>query len=284
MRFTLSSDARGGLLSASCWNLAYAPDRRSIVQELAWLTSPSNIVSLGIFLGAFTAGFAGFGLAAAAGAFLLHVIEPQVAVPLMMVCSVAVQVSGVLYLRSSVRFDTALGFILGGVAGIPVALLALRGIDAQLFRSLFGCFLVAYTGWTLARMHLPARPRAALASGARTPPAPPCTSNRKWRLTQTSVGFLAGIVGGLKAMPGALLSIWADMTGMSKSQQRGIVQPFILSMQVCALLMLVTASPTALPEVSPYLVGAIVPSYSVRLADSSATNAPTLRGFASRSF
>ena len=40
-------------------------------------------------------------------------------------------------------------------------------------------------------------------------------------------------------MPGALPTIWCDMRGMPKDQQRGLVQPFIAAMQVFALVLLV---------------------------------------------
>ena len=36
-------------------------------------------------------------------------------------------------------------------------------------------------------------------------------------------------------MPGALPTIWCDMHGMPKNQQRGLVQPFIAAMQIFAL-------------------------------------------------
>ena len=49
------------------------------------------------------------------------------------------------------------------------------------------------------------------------------------------VGFGGGLVGGLTAMPGALPTIWCDMHGLPKSEQRGLVQPFIAAMQVFAL-------------------------------------------------
>jgi hypothetical protein len=36
-------------------------------------------------------------------------------------------------------------------------------------------------------------------------------------------------------MPGALPTIWCDMHGLPKNQQRGLVQPFIAAMQIFAL-------------------------------------------------
>ena len=38
-------------------------------------------------------------------------------------------------------------------------------------------------------------------------------------------------------MPGAIPTIWCDMRGLPKSDQRGLVQPFIAIMQVLALLL-----------------------------------------------
>ncbi len=64
-----------------------------VMLDIHWLSDPTTAVVVGIFFGAFTAGFAGFGLAAVAGAFLLHVMAPKVAVPLMMLCSVAAQLA-----------------------------------------------------------------------------------------------------------------------------------------------------------------------------------------------
>jgi len=39
-------------------------------------------------------------------------------------------------------------------------------------------------------------------------------------------------------MPGALPTIWCDMHGVPKNEQRGLVQPFIPAMQIFALLLM----------------------------------------------
>src|SRR5579871_3567475 len=52
------------------------------------------------------------------------------------------------------------------------------------------------------------------------------------------IGFGGGLIGGLTAMPGALPTIWCDMHGMPKNQQRGLVQPFIAAMQIVSLAMM----------------------------------------------
>jgi uncharacterized membrane protein YfcA len=54
------------------------------------------------------------------------------------------------------------------------------------------------------------------------------------------IGFGGGLIGGLTAMPGALPTIWCDMHGMPKSEQRGLVQPFIAVMQIFALALMLS--------------------------------------------
>jgi hypothetical protein len=41
-------------------------------------------------------------------------------------------------------------------------------------------------------------------------------------------------------MPGAVPTLWCDLHGVSKDEQRGIVQPFMLVIQCLAILMLVS--------------------------------------------
>jgi uncharacterized protein len=48
------------------------------------------------------------------------------------------------------------------------------------------------------------------------------------------------IPGDLTAMPGALPTIWCDMHGLPKNQQRGVVQPFIAAMQLFALALMLS--------------------------------------------
>jgi uncharacterized membrane protein YfcA len=54
------------------------------------------------------------------------------------------------------------------------------------------------------------------------------------------IGFGGGLIGGLTAMPGALPTIWCDLHGMPKNEQRGLVQPFIAVMQLFALVLMLS--------------------------------------------
>jgi hypothetical protein len=51
-------------------------------------------------------------------------------------------------------------------------------------------------------------------------------------------GFLGGVTGGFAAFPGAFVTIWCGLKGWTKDQQRGVYQPFILIMQVLALVLI----------------------------------------------
>jgi uncharacterized protein len=175
------------------------------------------IVTAGIFAGAVISGLMGFAFSAVAGAILLHVLAPTDAVPLMMACSVVPQVSSLLVLRHSLKWRGSSLLIIGGVFGVLPALYLLQHIDAGIFRICFGIFLVAYAGWMLLR---PAVVPAEVSPG---------------QLRDAFVGFGGGLIGGLTAMPGAIPVIWCDLRGMPKDQQRGLVQPYIVAMQLFAL-------------------------------------------------
>jgi len=188
----------------------------------------SAAIVLGVFLGALVSGFSGFAFSAAAGAVLIHVFEPHASIPLMMGCSIISQIVTIIALRRSVQFGTNPILLVGGLFGVALAITALGYVSGQMLRWLFGAFLAVYATYLLVRT-----PAAALSFSG------------PW--SQGVVGTLGGAVGVLTAMPGAVPSIWCEMRGYSKEQQRGIVQPFIIGMQIFALI-LFARSPIGLPD------------------------------------
>lgn len=175
------------------------------------------LISAGIFAGAVVSGLMGFAFSAVAGAILLHVMPPTEAVPLMMACSIITQSVSLFALRGTLQWRGSAGLIAGGAIGILPALYLLYHVDAKVVRIGFGAFLVAYAAWMLLR------PRTC------------CLSDVAGRLRDAVVGFGGGLIGGLTAMPGAVPTIWCDLRGLPKDQQRGLVQPYITAMQVFAL-------------------------------------------------
>jgi uncharacterized membrane protein YfcA len=178
--------------------------------------APFLLLSAAVFLGAFVSGFAGFAFSAVAGAILLHVLPPMEAVPLMMLCSVAVQAANLWALRQNIQWKESLPLILGGLLGIPIAVWLLDSADAGTFRGGFGLAVASYAGYMLCR------------------PSLAHLRQMNWK-RNTLIGFGGGLIGGLTAMPGALPTIWCDIHGVPKSRQRGLVQPFIAAMQIFAL-------------------------------------------------
>lgn len=189
----------------------------SLLDPLTWL-----VMSAGIFAGAVVSGLAGFAFSAVAGAILLHVLPPTEAVPLMMACSIVTQAVSLVALRGTVKWRGSPVLIAGGALGVLPTLYLLHHIDAHIFRIGFGIFLVVYAGYMLFRR--------AVACGQKAP----------GHLRHAMVGFGGGLIGGLTAMPGALPTIWCDMRGMSKDEQRGLVQPYITVMQLLALALMLS--------------------------------------------
>lgn len=180
-------------------------------------TAALLILSIGVFAGALVSGFAGFAFSAVAGALLLHVLPPEEAVPLMMMCSIAVQATSLVVLRRNMNWQGSAIFLAGGALGVPLALMLLQHTDTQTFRMGFGAFLALYSIYMLFR------------------PAAAYLSEIGHWLSDAAVGFAGGLVGGLTAMPGAVPTMWCDLRGMPKETQRGLVQPFIAAMQIFAI-------------------------------------------------
>jgi uncharacterized protein len=106
--------------------------------------------------------------------------------------------------------------IVGGILGVPIAISMLQVADAGVFRNVFGLVIACYAAYMLFRPGLSYRLQMNVRRNA-------------------LIGFSGGLVGGLTAMPGAVPTIWCDIYGVPKTEQRGMVQPFIAAMQIFAL-------------------------------------------------
>jgi uncharacterized protein len=108
----------------------------------------------------------------------------------------------------------------GGLLALPIAIYLLQNADTRALRMGFGALIVVYAAYSLFR------------------PALNTFRSIDRQGRNFLVGFGGGLIGGLTAMPGALPTIWCDMQGVPKEQQRGVVQPFIAAMQVSALVLM----------------------------------------------
>ena len=172
------------------------------------------IVLAGAVAGGIVNGLTGFGTGLTVLGIWLYAISPTVASTLVIFCSCVSQSQTLPMIWRSIRWNHVLAFVVPGALGVPLGTLLLPHIDPRLFKIGIGVFLVAYTGYVLAR-------RVEFKSvwggiGA------DCT-----------IGFVAGTLGGLAGLSGVLLVVWTDIRGWGKEHRRGVIQ--IFNMAILAL-------------------------------------------------
>jgi len=202
-------------------------------------TLPTSAPALGAVLLASTlSSIAGFAFSAICGVMLLHMMsDPLQVVETMMVCSIAIQSLSVVALWRDIEWHEVLMFVAGGMIGLPFGVWLLLNLGHYGFKEAVGTLLTAYAAYALLKR--------------------PVTIRSGGNILDACVGFLGGITGGLAGFPGATVTIWCGMRGWDKRRQRGIYQPFILLMQVLALLLIQIMRPSITRNVGPSLVSLI---------------------------
>ncbi len=155
-------------------------------------------LTIAIFLGGVVSGFSGFAFSAVAGVILLHLFEPLLAIPLMMCCSIASQMSSLALIRQHIQWRASVPLLIGGAGGVPIALYLLTLTNAHAFRISVGIFLASYAIYMLTK------PACGIVRQVASP------------VVHSMVGFAGALVGGLTAMPGTVPVIWCDLRGVSK--------------------------------------------------------------------
>jgi uncharacterized membrane protein YfcA len=173
------------------------------------------VTTIALFAGALVSGLAGFAFSAVAGAILLQWLPPAETGPLRLVCSITAQGLCVAKFWHVIQWRTCAPYLAGGILGIPIGTLLLQRLNADVFAAAFGIFLLVYCTTMILRPNLVIR----------------CNS----RACQIAAGFFGGVTGGATAFPGAIPTMWCNARGLPKEQQRGIIQPYILVMQLATL-------------------------------------------------
>jgi len=201
-----------------------------LVAESAWLSaagvSGGGFTLIAVFAASTVSSIAGFAFSALCGALLFHLMDnPVYAVQVMIVCSIAIQLLSVAALWRSIDFRTLGMFLIGGVLGVPIGVYLLLHLPTSPYRNLIGGLLIAYGGYLLLRW--------------------PVRSLRVGSALDACAGFVGGITGGLAGFPGAFVTIWCGLKGWDKARQRGLYQPFILSMQPVTLVAIYLMRPSS---------------------------------------
>jgi uncharacterized membrane protein YfcA len=174
------------------------------------------ILFAGALAGGFVSGLAGFGTALMALGIWLYALPPALAVPLVMISSVAAQSSTLPSMWRSFDFSLIWPFIIGGLAGVPIGTTLVAHADPQTFKFGFGLLLMVFP----AVLYLQRAPMAWKFGG---------------RLADGAIGFAGGILGGLAGLSGPIPILWASIRGWGKDERRGIFQVFNWTILVAAL-------------------------------------------------
>jgi uncharacterized protein len=191
-----------------------------------------------------TSSLGGFAFSAICGAMLFHLVADRVqVVQIMIVCSIAIQALMVWTLRRAIGWQALPAFLAGGVFGLPLGVYWLLHADHDVYTKTIGALILVYGAYMLFRR--------------------PIRIERQSRWRDAMVGVLGGVTGGLTAFPGAFVTIWCATKGWDREHQRGVYQPFILIMQVLALLAIRLMRPEAwsgaqLTEAISYLPAALL--------------------------
>ena len=175
------------------------------------------LVLLGALAGGFVNGLTGFGTAISAMGIWLYAIPPPVAASLAVICSVVAQVQTLPMIWGTIEWRRVLPFVVPGLLGVPLGTWLLPQIDPRTFKIGVGIFLVAYSGYVLARKV-------------------PMRSTVGGRAADGVAGFSGGVLGGLAGFSGVPPIVWTDIRGWSKEQRRTVLQVFNVSILAAALL------------------------------------------------
>ena len=176
-------------------------------------------------LAGFVSGLSGFGFSAV-GIAVLWFMHPTRAIPLLMALSTVNQLLSINQLKHDMlpasqwwSHGPAI-YILGGVCGIPFGIWIMANLPAAELTLVTGIVLLLYTLWMVLKPHT-------------------ISINNTGTTQHMLVGMLGGLIGGFTAFPGAALVVWAGLKNLTKTEQRAVVQPYILAMQVISLLSMI---------------------------------------------
>ena len=162
---------------------------------------------------------AGFAFSAICGVMLLSLMpNPVQVVEIMMVCSVAIQGLSVILIWRNIAWSDLPLFLIGGIIGLPMGVLLLLHLGDAGVKEAIGVLLIAYSGYALVKRRM--------------------SLSIKSRVADVAFGIVGGVTGGLAGIPGAPVTVVCGLKGWDKSRQRGLYQPFILIMQILALLLI----------------------------------------------
>ncbi|MEM6619025.1 MAG: sulfite exporter TauE/SafE family protein [Pseudomonadota bacterium] len=179
-------------------------------------TAEVALLCAGALLGGFTSGMTGFGFALMASGLWLLALPPVTAIPLLGLSMVAASLTALPRVARLIDPGRAIPLILGGACGVPIGILILPHVPVTAFKIAVAGMIVLNLGaaWLLSDR-----------------PALPPEAER----FHPVAGFLGGVAGGISALSGVVMTIWAGLFGWTKDRRRGVFQAYNLSMGLIAV-------------------------------------------------
>src|SRR5882762_10615218 len=175
------------------------------------------MVVAGALAAGFVHGLSGTGYALVALGFWLQAISPVTAAPLVALCSVCAHVQALPAIWRGVRWSRLWPFLAAGLLGVPLGTALLEHVRVQPLKLGVGVLLIFYSAW----MGFVRRPPIVTGGG---------------RVADAAAGFAGGVMGGMASLSGPVPTIWVQLRGWNKHEQRGVNQPFNMAVLAAALL------------------------------------------------
>jgi uncharacterized membrane protein YfcA len=182
------------------------------------MTTTTILVLLsGALAGGFVSGLAGFGTALMALGIWLYVVKPDVAVQLVLICSIIAQTWTLPSIWRAINFKLVFPVVIGGLIGVPLGTLLVAYADPHMFKLGVGILLLIFP----AALYFQREPLMLTFGG---------------RAADTGIGFIGGVLGGFAGLSGPVPILWASLRGWDKGERRGLIQVFnwtILTASFC---------------------------------------------------
>jgi hypothetical protein len=157
------------------------------------------------FVAALVAGLAGFAFGLVAAAMWLFILSPLQTTTLIIGFGLLVQGYAVWKLRRALNWSRLWPFFLGAAIGVPIGVAIVNWVAPSHMRTGIGAVLVLYSLYGFARPTMPA-----ITAGS---------------AADSGIGILNGMLGGATGLAGIIATIWCQLRGWPKDQQRAVFQP-----------------------------------------------------------
>ena len=188
-----------------------------------------------VFFGGIVSGLAGFAMGLVVSGIWLHILTPAQTAALIVGYGLLVQTYSIWKLRHALRWRAVTPFIAGGAIGVPLGAMLLTAMNPDYLRTGVGVLLVADSSYFLLT------PKVHTIDGGVA--------------ADVGIGILNGILGGLTGLAGPVITIWCQLRGWRKDEQRAIFQPVILAAFALTAISLTVAGTVTLDLVKLYAMG-----------------------------